>query len=111
MTFRGLYDKQIFPYWTGYEYDNKPGAWRERDSSDKGSSFKDRGGFRDDDKDKDRDWGRYGDRGSRERSDIFGPRRNYGDSDWERDRRQDRPSQDAKCKYIIIHLCTINIVG
>lgn len=79
-----------------YEYDNKPGAWRERDSSDKGSSFKDRGGFRDDDKDKDRDWGRYGDRGSRERSDIFGPRRNYGDSDWERDRRQDRPSQDAK---------------
>ncbi|XP_025987730.2 eukaryotic translation initiation factor 4B isoform X2 [Solenopsis invicta] len=80
--------------------DNKPGAWRERDSNDKGSSFRERGGFRDDskdrDRDKDRDWNRFGDRGrSKDRdgdkSSSFGPRRNYGDSsDWDRDRRQDR---------------------
>ncbi|EGI64458.1 Eukaryotic translation initiation factor 4B [Acromyrmex echinatior] len=83
-----------------HDYDNKPGAWRERDSNDKGSSFKDRGGFRDDskDRDRDRDWNRYGDRGRSkdrdgDRSSSFGPRRNYGDSDWDRDRRQDR---DAK---------------
>ncbi|XP_070165895.1 eukaryotic translation initiation factor 4B [Polyergus mexicanus] len=75
-----------------HEYDNKPGAWRERDNNDKG--FKDRSGFRDDSKD--RDWNRYSDRGRSkdrdgDRSSSFGPRRNYGDSDW--DRRQDR---DAK---------------
>ncbi|XP_012060528.1 PREDICTED: eukaryotic translation initiation factor 4B-like [Atta cephalotes] len=79
-----------------HDYDNKPGAWRERDSNDKGSSFKDRGGFRDDsrDRDRDRDWNRYGDRGRSkdrdgDRSSSFGPRRNYGDSDWDRERRQD----------------------
>ncbi|XP_018314509.1 eukaryotic translation initiation factor 4B isoform X4 [Mycetomoellerius zeteki] len=83
-----------------HDYDNKPGAWRERDSNDKGSSFKDRGGFRDDsrDRDRDKDWNRYGDRGRSkdrdgDRSSSFGPRRNYGDSDWDRDRRQDK---DAK---------------
>ncbi|XP_014470346.1 PREDICTED: eukaryotic translation initiation factor 4B [Dinoponera quadriceps] len=84
-----------------YDYDNKPGAWRERDSSDKGSTFRDRGGFRDDDRDRDRDreWNRYGDRDNRDREggSSFGPRRNYGDSsDWDRDRRQDRSSSDAR---------------
>ncbi|XP_036147304.1 eukaryotic translation initiation factor 4B isoform X2 [Monomorium pharaonis] len=80
-----------------HDYDNKPGAWRERDSNDKGSSFRERG-FRDDSRDRNRDWNRFGDRGRSkdrdgDRSSSFGPRRNYGDSDWDRDRRQD---QDAK---------------
>ncbi|XP_003703921.1 eukaryotic translation initiation factor 4B isoform X1 [Megachile rotundata] len=66
------------------DYDNKPGAWRE--SSDRGRpTFKDRGGFKDDDKDK--EWSRY-DKGSRDRDgdrgSNFGPRRNF-DSDWDRD--------------------------
>nr|XP_034174090.1 eukaryotic translation initiation factor 4B [Osmia lignaria] len=79
------------------DYDNKPGAWRE--SSDRGRpTFKDRGGFRDDDKDK--EWSRY-DRGSRDRDgdkgSSFGPRRNF-DSDWNRDgaRSQGKPGLDSK---------------
>ncbi|XP_043252681.1 eukaryotic translation initiation factor 4B-like isoform X1 [Colletes gigas] len=90
------------------EAENKPGAWRE--NSDRGRpAFRDRGGFRDDERerDRDRDWGgsRY-DRGSRDRNGdkggSFGPRRNYGDSDWNRDkdrdvpRRADKPSLDSK---------------
>lgn len=84
-------------------YDNKPGAWRE--SSDRGRPmFRDRGGFRDDDKD--RDWPRY-DRGSRDREggdrgSSFGPRRNYGESDreWDRDgpRRQGKPLPSTENK-------------
>lgn len=82
----------------GHDYDNKPGAWRERDNNDKGSQFKERSGFRDDSKD--RDWNRYSDRGrSKDRdgdkSSSFGPRRNYGDSDWDR-------RQDTKRKRTII---------
>lgn len=83
------------------DYDNKPGAWRE--SSDRGRpTFRDRGGFRDDEKD--RDWSRY-DRGSRDREggdrgSSFGPRRNYGDSDWDRDgqRRQGKPPSSTDSK-------------
>ncbi|CAK9830168.1 Eukaryotic translation initiation factor 4B [Anthophora retusa] len=77
------------------DYDNKPGAWRE--SSDRGRpAFRDRGGFRDDDKEK--EWFRY-DKGSRDREggdkgSSFGPRRNYGDYDWER--KQGRPATDSK---------------
>ncbi|XP_054003449.1 eukaryotic translation initiation factor 4B-like isoform X1 [Hylaeus anthracinus] len=83
------------------ELDNKPGAWR--DSTDRGKpTFRDRGGFRDDRDDRERDWGGRYDRGSRERDgdkgSSFGPRRNYGDSDWSRDgpRRQEKPSVDSK---------------
>ncbi|EZA53098.1 hypothetical protein DMN91_003056 [Ooceraea biroi] len=77
--------------------DNKPGGWRERDSNDGGSTFRERGGFRDDSRE--RDWNRYGDRGRSkdrdgDRGSSFGPRRNYGDSDWDRDRRQ--TDKDAK---------------
>ncbi|XP_015431598.1 PREDICTED: eukaryotic translation initiation factor 4B-like [Dufourea novaeangliae] len=78
--------------------DNKPGAWRE--SNDRGRpTFRDRGGFRDDEKD--REWSRY-DKGSRDRDadrgNSFGPRRNYGDSDYDRDgqRRQGKPPMDSK---------------
>ncbi|KAL6268813.1 hypothetical protein P5V15_001937 [Pogonomyrmex californicus] len=98
-SYRSRYDKDRRDDRERHDYDNKPGAWRERDSNDKGSSFKERGGFRDDSRDGDRDWNRYSDRGrSRDRdgdrSSSFGPRRNYDrDSDWNRDRRQD---QDAK---------------
>ncbi|CAL1677511.1 unnamed protein product [Lasius platythorax] len=98
-SYRSRYDKDRFDNRDRrddrerHDYDNKPGAWRERDNvNDKG--FKERSGFRDDSKD--RDWNRYSDRGRSkdrdgDRSSSFGPRRNYGDSDW--DRRQDR---DAK---------------
>ncbi|XP_076239207.1 eukaryotic translation initiation factor 4B [Calliopsis andreniformis] len=82
------------------DYDNKPGAWRQGNDSDRGRpTFRDRGGFRDDDRD--REWSRY-DKGSRDRDgdrgSSFGPRRNYGDSDWDRDgqRRQGKPSTDSK---------------
>ncbi|EFN64292.1 Eukaryotic translation initiation factor 4B [Camponotus floridanus] len=93
-SYRSRYDKDRFDNRDRrddrerHDYDNKPGAWRERDNNDKG--FKERSGFRDDSKD--RDWTRFSDRGrSKDRdgdkSSSFGPRRNYGDSDW--DRRQD----------------------
>ncbi|KYN44088.1 Eukaryotic translation initiation factor 4B, partial [Trachymyrmex septentrionalis] len=99
-SYRSRYDRDRRDDRERHDYDNKPGAWRERDSNDKGSSFKERGGFRDDsrDRDRDRDWNRYGDRGRSkdrdgDRSSSFGPRRNYGDSDWDRDRRQDRDTK------------------
>ncbi|XP_076296525.1 eukaryotic translation initiation factor 4B isoform X2 [Lasioglossum baleicum] len=64
---------------------NKPGGWRE--NTDRGRPMmRDRGGFRDDDKD--REWSRY-DRGSRDRDgdrrSNFGPRRNYGEAEYDRD--------------------------
>ncbi|XP_078037415.1 eukaryotic translation initiation factor 4B [Augochlora pura] len=69
----------------GSDYDYKPGGWRE--NNDRGRPpMRDRGGFRDDDKD--REWPRY-DRGSRDRDgdrrSSFGPRRNYGDGEYDRD--------------------------
>ncbi|KAL0119435.1 hypothetical protein PUN28_007731 [Cardiocondyla obscurior] len=102
-SYRSRYDRDRRDDRERHDYDNKPGAWRERDNNDKGSSFKDRAGFRDDsrDRDRDRDWNRFGDRGRSkdrdgDRSSSFGPRRNYGgDSDWDRDRRQDREPKSA----------------
>lgn len=95
---------KINVFYLGSDYDNKPGAWRE--SSDRGRpTFKDRGGFRDEDRD--RDWPRY-DRDSRDRDggdrgSSFGPRRNYGDSDWDRDgqRRQGKPPTENKRRYYL----------
>ncbi|XP_076174720.1 eukaryotic translation initiation factor 4B isoform X2 [Ptiloglossa arizonensis] len=91
-TYRSRYDRDAS------DYDNKPGAWR--DNNDRGRpTFRDRGGFRDDERE--RDWSRY-DKDSREREgdkgSSFGPRRNYGDFDWNRDgqRRQEKFSTDSK---------------
>ncbi|KAH0951032.1 hypothetical protein HN011_010131 [Eciton burchellii] len=94
---RDRYDRDRRDDRERHDYDNKPGAWRERDSNDGGSAFKEKGGFRDDSKE--RDWNRYGDRGRSkdrdgERGSSFGPRRNYGDSDW--DRRQDKDAKPAE---------------
>lgn len=71
----------------GSDFDNnKPGGWRE--NTDRGRPMmRDRGGFRDDDKD--REWSRYDRGGSRDRDgdrrSNFGPRRNYGEAEYDRD--------------------------
>ncbi|XP_066598017.1 eukaryotic translation initiation factor 4B-like isoform X2 [Prorops nasuta] len=83
------------------EYDNKPGAWRNRDPVSDRDTGADRGRsamkFSSNDEGRDRgerEWRYGGDRGgdrgdrggSRDRGSTFGPRRNFGgDSDWSRD--------------------------
>ncbi|XP_071646164.1 uncharacterized protein Eif4b isoform X2 [Temnothorax longispinosus] len=86
-SYRSRYDnRDRFDNRERHDYDNKPGAWRERDSNDKGSTFKERAGFRDDSRDRDRAWR---EKDSNDKGSTFKERAGFRDDSRDRDRDRD----------------------